>query len=73
VTSGLNEEIGLNSKFFSYSDSIFQIFFNFQRICPEIHQEDLQEELEAEGSLLSLDSTMMLNFIELERLNTEEI
>ena len=28
VTEGLNIELGLNSKFFQYSDSIFQQMFN---------------------------------------------
>jgi hypothetical protein len=41
ITAGLNEEIGLNSKFFSYSDSLFETFFNFNRIINDVHQEEV--------------------------------
>eukprot|EP00347_Sterkiella_histriomuscorum_P001449 403371996 len=73
VTEGLNLELGLNSKFFKYSDSIFQTLFNFQKICPEINQYDIQEQLEDEGCVLNIDTTNMLQHIELESLSSEEI
>lgn len=41
VTEGLNNELGLNAKFFQYSDSIFENMFNLQRLCPEILQYDV--------------------------------
>ena len=34
VTEGLNFDLGLNAKFFHYTDSIFQQMFNIQKICP---------------------------------------
>ncbi len=40
VTEGLANEMGLNSKFFNYTDSIFQQMFNIQRICPQIFDDD---------------------------------
>ncbi|CDW84462.1 pas domain s-box family protein [Stylonychia lemnae] len=73
VTEGLNLELGLNSKFFQYSDSIFEILFNFQKICPEITQEEVQEALEEEGLILTIDTKNMLNHIELESLSSDEI
>ena len=63
----------MNSKFFSYSDSIFQNFFSFSRICPKITEPYVLDMLRNEGCELTLDTTSMLNFIELEKLNYDEI
>jgi PAS domain S-box-containing protein len=40
VTEGLSNEMGLNAKFFNYTDSIFQQMFNIQKICPQIFEDD---------------------------------
>lgn len=36
ITEGLKLDIGLHSKFFQYSDSIFQQMFNIQQISNEL-------------------------------------
>ena len=41
VTEGLCIDLGLNAKFFNYTDSIFQQMFNIQRICPTIMETDV--------------------------------
>lgn len=66
-------ELGLNAKFFNYTDSIFQQMFHISKICPTITDSDMQEVLEIEGSEMSLDTTNILNDIELEQLTSEEI
>jgi hypothetical protein len=63
VTEGLNLELGLNAKFFNYSDSIFQ----------QIHEPDYVELMEAEGHKMTIDTRNILANIDLEQLSAEEI
>lgn len=72
VTQNLNYDLGLNSKFFQYSDSIFEQMFNISKICPEILDPDLQDMLEIEGRIFQVDTTDILSNIELESLTAEE-
>jgi hypothetical protein len=73
VTEGLNIELGLHAKFFSYTDSIFQQMFHLKRICPDIFEPDQAESLENEGAILTIDTRNILNNIELESLTSDEI
>lgn len=73
VTEGLNHDLGLNSKFFKYSDSMFQVYFNIQLLCPDILTLDIEEILEDEGTHLVLDTRNILNHIDLENLTSEEL
>ncbi|TNV87853.1 hypothetical protein FGO68_gene5771 [Halteria grandinella] len=75
ITEGLKLDIGLHSKFFQYSDSMFQQMFNIQQICPEIFENDqnVQELIEGEGRQLAFDTRNILNNIELEQLNADDI
>lgn len=73
VTEGLNIDLGLNAKFFQYTDSIFQQMFNIQKICSDLHDRDIQDILEVEGKNLIFDTTSILTNLELELLNSEEI
>lgn len=75
VTPGLYTEMGLHPKFFNYSDSIFQQMFSIQRICPELFDPDpyFQDLLETEGVVINFDTRNILNFVELESLNSEEV
>lgn len=73
VTEGLLGELGLHAKFFNYTDSIFQQMFNFKSICPVIMDNSIQESLENEGKILTIDTTGILSNIELESLTSDEI
>ncbi len=73
VTEGLNYELGLHAKFFSYTDSIFQQMFNLQKISADLFDPDLAEALEAEGAIVTIDTRNILNNIELESLTSDEI
>ena len=73
VTEGLSFDLGLNAKFFNYSESIFQQMFNIDRICTTINDDEIQEELEAEGVILIIDTKHILENLELELLTSEEI
>ena len=41
VTEGLNMDLGLNAKFFNYTDSIFQQKFHIAKICLNIQDTDI--------------------------------
>lgn len=73
VTEGLNLELGLNAKFFNYSDSIFQQMISIEQICREIHEPDYVELMEAEGHKMTIDTRNILANIDLEQLSAEEI
>jgi hypothetical protein len=45
VSEGLFMEMGLHAKFFNYTDSIFQQMFNVQKICPDITDHDVLDQL----------------------------
>lgn len=42
-------------------------------ICPEIQEPEVQELIENEGSIISIDTQEILNLVELEKLSSEEI
>lgn len=73
VTEGLNLDLGLNAKFFNYTDSIFQVKFNINKICNTIQESDIQELMEQEGTIMQFDTKGILNNIELEQLTADEI
>jgi hypothetical protein len=49
--------------------------FSIQRICPDLFESDsyFLEQLETEGMVLTFDTRNILNFVELESLNSEEV
>lgn len=73
VTEGLNVELGLNAKFFHYTDSIFQTMLNLEKICPALVDPDNQDALEIEGLTVSFDTKVILRIVDLEGLTAEEV
>ena len=63
----------LNSKFFQYTDSIFQTMINLNKICPEATNPDNFQMLEEEGQILTFNTERILDNIELEQLSSDEI
>lgn len=66
MTESLNNELGLNSKFFNYTDSIFQQMISFEKICADIFDPDQIEAMELEGAILNVDTRNILTSIDLE-------
>lgn len=73
VSEGLYYELGLNSKFFQYTDSIFQQMIDFQKICPNALDPAINSEIEGEGLMMEFDTSQILDQIELEQLTSDEI
>lgn len=73
VTDGLFYEMGLHTRFFNYTDSIFEMVFPITKICADITEEVNQEQLETEGKVMTFDTSQILNNIDLESLNADDI
>lgn len=73
VTESLNTELGLNSKFFNYTDSIFQQMISLEKICVDIFDPEQIDAMELEGAKLNVDTRNILTSIDLEQLAAEEI
>lgn len=72
ISEGLNDEIGLHSKFFSLHGPITNNI-SFSLICPEILDPDIEEGLEMGGLILTINTKEILDFVEIEVLSSEEV
>ena len=66
VSDGLYLEMGLCSKFFKYTDSIFQQMINISKLMKDPYDKEVFQKLEHEGELLYLDTAPVISEIELE-------
>lgn len=74
VTEGLNFELGLNQKLFTFnSNEMSTSNIAIENICPEIANPDARELLEIEGMTVTINTTELLNLVELEKLSSEEL
>lgn len=75
VSQGLFHDYGLNSKFFSNNQgsetSLYSI--NMAMIAPELYENEQLELAEGDGTIVTIDTTDILNFVELELLNADEV
>jgi hypothetical protein len=72
VSEGIYTELGLNSKFFSSSNS-FLYNIGIKMLCPELNESEVMEALELGGQTVHINSSDILEFVELEALTAEEI
>lgn len=74
VTEGLNFELGLNSKLFTFSaNEMSSSNISIENICPEVGDPDARELLEIEGMTVTIDTRELLNLVELEKFNSDEL
>ena len=73
VSEGLNVELGLNSKFFSSREANDNTMIHISTIIPDLADSDMQDQLEGDGAVISIDTTTLLELIELEKLSSEEV
>lgn len=73
MTEGLYYEMGLHSKFFQYSESIFTSKFNLELLNECLNDKHFLEPLIFGGDRIHLDTSQILSSVELESLTSEEI
>ena len=72
ISFNLYKSLGLMSKFFKYVDSIFVTKHNIDELIPDLMDSQYKDELESEGRVFEVETSLFFQKIDKETLNSKE-